>query len=621
MDEKVFLTGEDRGFLDRIARLLSEAGYSVEIANLKQSSLIAHAGGHTPPILVEDSCVELLSGEIVADPDLHSSSQTSRKANNADTLASLDTSDQSLLLESIANSTKTHLALLDTDFRFRWANTTYIARCGLSMDELIGRSHFELFPNDENQAIFEEVKATGHKFETEEKPFVFPAHPEWGVSYWDWTLTPVCDSCGCIQGFVLSLVEVTEKVQARKEVERLRQKAESRASEAEESGRILETIMDFMPEGVFVVDWPEGKIRMLSQHGKQLLGIQSDSILGMPMDEAMDGISLFRSDGVTPLLPDETPILRAISRGEALTNKEYVAVRKDGQRVHLLCNACPIRSNKGEIIGAISVFRDIKTLKLVHAALKEAYEREHKIADVLQHAVLPEVSMNMPGVGIAASYHPALSEAEVGGDFYDVFHLSHGRIAVVMGDVSGKGLDAAVHTAMAKYMLRAYVHQDPRPSYVMERLNEAVCAYTPDEIFITIFYGILDPAERTLIYTGAGHDRPLHYSHTNKSITPLDVTGAAIGIMPEATYRQSAISLAAGDILLFYTDGITDARHNNMFFGTERLMKILTTHAGHHEGRIVKAVVSAAMKFARGKLRDDAAVLAVKVMGVTGPKS
>ncbi len=218
----------------------------------------------------------------------------------------------------------------------------------------------------------------------------------------------------------------------------------------------------------------------------------------------------------------------------------------------------------------------------------------------------------MPGYRIAADYKPALREAEVGGDFYDVFELSDGRLALVMGDVSGKGLPAAVHTAMAKYMLRAYAHEDPEPGHVLERLNRVMCDCTPDEVFITVFYGVLDPGTRVLTYANGGHDEPLLQSRSPGGSIALDVTGRAIGAFPGSCYSQRTLELAPGDVLLIYTDGITDARNEGRFFGRDGLSEVLAANAEGSEEFIVGAVLAAASDVAAGQLHDDAAVVVVK---------
>ncbi|MEN6371870.1 MAG: SpoIIE family protein phosphatase [Armatimonadota bacterium] len=245
-------------------------------------------------------------------------------------------------------------------------------------------------------------------------------------------------------------------------------------------------------------------------------------------------------------------------------------------------------------------------------ALETAYEREHLIADTFQRALITDVARDLPSLSIDGKYLPALKEAEIGGDFYDVFDLTDGKLAIVVGDVSGKGLRAAVHMSTAKNMLRAYAHEDPDPCYVIERLNQAMCTYTPENLFVTIFYGVLDPIKRTLVYSNAGHDEPVLYRRSSNSVIALDVTGRAVGIIRQSGYDTGYLRLEPGDILLIYTDGITDARNNGHFFGIEGVSRTLIENADKNERDIADAVFDAASKVASGDLRDDAAVLLIK---------
>jgi len=272
----------------------------------------------------------------------------------------------------------------------------------------------------------------------------------------------------------------------------------------------------------------------------------------------------------------------------------------------------PIKDAEGKVAALVLTLGDVTDRIRAQEQLRESYERERVISETLQKSLLPPVNLAVEGFSIVARYQPALKEAEVGGDFYDVFRLSDGRLALVMGDVSGKGLEAAVHTAMARYMLRAYAHESSEPGYVLERLNEAMCDYMPEELFVTIFCAVLDPAARTLTYANAGHDEPLLYKHELGCAERLEATGRASGVLQGGSYSERTINLSPGDILLLYTDGITDARGGGRFFGINGLAEVLAANADQSEERIVEAIYEAASNLADGDLRDDAAVLILK---------
>src|SRR5207249_11626115 len=119
--------------------------------------------------------------------------------------------------------------------------------------------------------------------------------------------------------------------------------------------------------------------------------------------------------------------------------------------------------------------------------VSQAYEHERNVAETLQRSFMPNVGARLKNFDLGQTYHPALQEAQVGGDFYDVFPLPEGRVALLMADVSGKGLPAAMQTAMVKYMLRAYAIEDPAPASVLERLNQGVCSSIKPDRSVTAF--------------------------------------------------------------------------------------------------------------------------------------
>ena len=390
-----------------------------------------------------------------------------------------------------------------------------------------------------------------------------------------------------------------------------------------ESWRILDALMEYVPEGIAIADAPDVRIHMMSKYGRELTGRSREVIEGIPADQLAKNWGIFYADGMTPATNDVLPLTRAVKHGEIVQDEEWVLRQPSGEMIPVLCSAGPICSGDGCIVGGVLAFRDMRAIKATHRSLEEAFLREQHISQTLQHALMPdEFSRELPGFEIVGRYRAAFEEAEVGGDFYDVFDLADGRTALVMGDVSGKGLQAAAFTAMAKYILRAYAHENPDPSFVMERLNDALCEYTPEALFITFFYGVLDPAAGILTYANAGHNEPLHYDQKLGCVLPLDITGRAAGIVLGSSYGQRTLTLAPGDVLLIYTDGITNARSGSRFFGTDGLTRVLVENVKADGRGIADAIFEAASEAAAGRrspycrrqygdplLRDDAAVL------------
>jgi sigma-B regulation protein RsbU (phosphoserine phosphatase) len=165
---------------------------------------------------------------------------------------------------------------------------------------------------------------------------------------------------------------------------------------------------------------------------------------------------------------------------------------------------------------------------------------------------------------------------------------------------------------MAKYMVRAYAHEDPEPKSVLKRLNEALAEFVPDETFITLFYGLLDIERNIFAYANAGHEPPVLCGADCKAMA-LDVTGPAVGMLAKANYSQRTMPLFPGSSIVIYTDGITDSRVGTSFFGIEGLSRVVVNRIGEGALVVADAIYNAALDHAEGRLADDAALLVVRV--------
>jgi serine phosphatase RsbU (regulator of sigma subunit) len=206
---------------------------------------------------------------------------------------------------------------------------------------------------------------------------------------------------------------------------------------------------------------------------------------------------------------------------------------------------------------------------------RERIEQELRVARLIQQTLLPKSVPGLPGYDVAAYYRPA---REVGGDFYDFFELEDGRVGVVVGDATGKGMPAALMVAATCSVLRA-VAQDATysPGEVLARVNETLLARIPPSMFVTCFYCILDPKRGNLSYANAGHNLPC-CCHEHATIE-LSARGMPLGLMPGMSYEEKESVLVPGEGVLFYTDGLVEA-HNPQgeMFGTPRLRDLLGQH-------------------------------------------
>jgi serine phosphatase RsbU (regulator of sigma subunit)/ketosteroid isomerase-like protein len=207
---------------------------------------------------------------------------------------------------------------------------------------------------------------------------------------------------------------------------------------------------------------------------------------------------------------------------------------------------------------------------------RERIEQELRVARSIQQASLPESVPELEGWQITPFYQPA---REVGGDFYDFFELPEGRLGLVVGDATGKGVSAALVMASARSMLRAVVQgTEHSPGGVLGRVNDALATDIPPNMFITCFYAILEPESGRLLYANAGHDLP--YVWQSGEAEELRARGMPLGLMPGMSYEQKEIVLDVGEGVFFYSDGLVEAHDpKGEMFGFPRLKALIAEHA------------------------------------------
>ena len=213
---------------------------------------------------------------------------------------------------------------------------------------------------------------------------------------------------------------------------------------------------------------------------------------------------------------------------------------------------------------------------------RERVEQELRVARRIQQASLPKEVPELEGWEIAPHYQPA---REVGGDFYDFFELEDGRVGVVVGDATGKGVPAALVVTATYSMLRAVaqVLGSFSPREVLAQVNEALLARIPHNMFVTCFYAILEPNSGSLKYANAGHDLPYLW-HGGGDAEELRARGMPLGLMPGMSYEEKEITLQRGESVLFYSDGLVEAHDpKGEMFGFPRLRALVAEHGAEEE--------------------------------------
>ncbi len=237
------------------------------------------------------------------------------------------------------------------------------------------------------------------------------------------------------------------------------------------------------------------------------------------------------------------------------------------------------------------------------------YQQQKQFAETMQQSLLPRDRPLVPGLEVGTVYESA-AQVDVGGDVFDFLELADGRLAVVLGDVTGHGIDATADMAMAKFVFRSLAREHSEPSAFLAHANDVV----EDEIalgkFITMAYLTIDPVGEVLC-ASAGHPEPRLVS-PGGAVAGLPARGLALGVNAAQSYEQVRADLPVGGSVVLYTDGVVEARTGRELFGLDRLDVVLAAHAGDSAQAIAEAVIEACRAFSGGNLTDDCAVVVIK---------
>ncbi|HSC93028.1 MAG TPA: SpoIIE family protein phosphatase [Gaiellaceae bacterium] len=238
------------------------------------------------------------------------------------------------------------------------------------------------------------------------------------------------------------------------------------------------------------------------------------------------------------------------------------------------------------------------------------YQHQKEFADTMQRSLLPRSRPELEGLQLGDVYEPS-SLVDVGGDVYDFIELDDDRIAVVLGDVTGHGIDAAADMAMAKFVFRSLAREHPEPGDFLASANDVVCGEIATGKFITMLYLTVDPATGVIACASAGHPRPRLVLPRGR-VEGLAVRGLALGIDPGQEYEELRTDLPRGSCVVLYTDGVIEARRGDELYGVERLDAVLAARCELPASALARAVIEDCRAWAQGELADDCAVVVLK---------
>jgi serine phosphatase RsbU (regulator of sigma subunit) len=238
------------------------------------------------------------------------------------------------------------------------------------------------------------------------------------------------------------------------------------------------------------------------------------------------------------------------------------------------------------------------------------YKQQKEFADTMQRSLLPRVAPDLEGLELGAVYESS-ARVDVGGDVYDYLRLPDGRLAVVLGDVTGHGIEATADMAMAKFVFRSLAREHPEPADFLASANEVVVGEIAAAKFITMVYLVVDGATGEVACACGGHPPP-RVVGADGSVRPLAASGLALGIEPGQRYDEACAQIGEGESIVLFTDGVVEARRGRELYGTERLDESLARGAGLGAEELAHAVVDDCRSFAGGELGDDCAVVVIR---------
>lgn len=472
------------------------------------------------------------------------------------------------LLEMLVLEAPVAFAFYDTDLRYRRINRMLADINGLSMDAHIGRRPTDVLPGELGQAIetrLRHVLLTGEVIS--DLDFVAASPITGEQRHYESQWFPATAPNGTVIGVAVLVTDITE----RRRSERALQRSTRRTAELQRATAAL-------AEALTVA-----QVREVVRGIGTSLGAASAELTVGPGDEGAAPVPT-RAEGRTIVLP----LLLGDDRIGSLRLVWDEPVDEDVTFLAALAGQCAIALERARL-----------------------YERERSTAVALQQSLLPDRLPEVPGVELAARFSPGSPGADVGGDWYDAFALADGRVVLVVGDVMGKGVQAAAGMGRLRAALRALAHANPLPEAVLTGLDRVFTATEGPDQIATLVYLLVDPRARRAAISGAGH-LPLLVRRAGK---PPQLVDAGSGTTPLGwpdTRCQQTLELGPGDLLIGFTDGLVERRGADIDEGVDDLRRLVTT-GPDDLGQLVTLVGEALTAEAAG--RDDATVLGLRFTG------
>jgi serine phosphatase RsbU (regulator of sigma subunit) len=324
------------------------------------------------------------------------------------------------------------------------------------------------------------------------------------------------------------------------------------------------------------------------------------------------------------LLQSGHPVLLAARDGRGVDGADDLLAPflRKGSTAAVLPMATP-----GEVLGTLTLLSldparplDEETVETAMTVTAQAalaidnarlYQQQRDFAETMQRSLLPREIPEIRGLEVGHVYQSS-ARVDVGGDVYDFLSLEDGRLAVILGDVTGKGIQAAADMAMAKFSFRALARSYPEPAEFLAKANEVVIEEIAVGKFITMVYAVIDPTMHEVAYSSAGHPPP-RFVGADGTVSTLATTGLALGIERDQEYPAERATLEPGAALVLFTDGVIEARRDGDVYGEGRLDTFLSKHVGLSAQELAEALLADCRAFAEGEVADDCAVVCLRL--------
>jgi serine phosphatase RsbU (regulator of sigma subunit)/anti-sigma regulatory factor (Ser/Thr protein kinase) len=370
----------------------------------------------------------------------------------------------------------------------------------------------------------------------------------------------------------------------------------------------LMSVLDAVDEAIVFSD-RAGVVRVVNRRAGDIFQINPDEHLGLLHVNLLRVLARKTED------PEDFMELFQQLRDEPDKELRIEVEQIIPERRQLRLFSSPALDETGALVGRIDVYTDITEGVRRAEEIGRLYEEALRTAESYQRSLLPDTPPTLPRVTFVAHYVPAAGRRAVCGDFYDFVSLSDGRQGVVLGDVVGIGPKAVADGALTRYTLKSFAEEFTDPGGLLERINPHIGQHTSSDRFVRLFLGLLDPERAVFEYASAGHVPPVVFHGRTGEVEWLAEGGLPLGVEETESYKVGHVELEPGDMLVLYTDGVTEAPRRGRPFGQGKFLDLVKEYGVGTPGEMSQAIRRAVDSWVEdGELRDDLAIIVCQVV-------